>query len=328
MNQLARLNKALEKIMPILTPTSVAIGVSAGSYLHPFTFLTPWIFAFMTFTGSLGSGFGEFARVLARPLPLLVNLLILHALMPFIAWGAGLLFYPDDIHIMTGLVLAAVIPTGISSFLWSSIYLGNIALTLSIILIDTMLSPFVVPFGMALLLGAKVEMDATAMMHGMFFMIVLPSLLGTGLNQLTRGRVKQTLVPKLAPFSKLSMGVVVAINSSMVSAYLAKIDGKLIALAALVLVLAITGYVIGWALAKLFGWKRDIIVTLTFNSGMRNISAGAVMAITYFPAPVALPVVLGMLFQQTLASTFGKFLSVVEKVPMEQAESALNAKAG
>lgn len=328
MNQLSRLNKALEKIMPILTPISVAIGVLSGSHLHPLAFLTPWIFAFMTFAGSLGSGFGEFARVLARPLPLLVNLLILHALMPFVAWGAGLLFYPDDIPILTGLLLAAVIPTGISSFLWSSIYMGNIALTLSIILLDTMLSPFVVPFGMALLLGAKVEMDATAMMQGMFFMIVLPSLLGMGLNQLTGGRVKQTLLPRLAPFSKISMGVVVAINSSMVSPYLAKIDGKLIALAVLVLVLAIMGYVMGWVLAKLFGWKRDTIVTLTFNSGMRNISAGAVMAITYFPAPVALPVVLGMLFQQILASTFGKLLSVIEKELAEQAVLAMNRKVG
>ena len=38
---------------------------------------------------------------------------------------------------------------------------------------------------------------------------------------------------------------------------------------------------------------------------MRNISAGAVLATTYFPAAVAVPVVLGMLFQQMLASFFG-----------------------
>jgi len=327
-NQLTKLNKALEKIMPLLTPSSVAIGVLAGSHLQPFAFLSPWIFAFMTFAGSLGSGFGEFARVLARPFPLLVNLLILHALMPLVAWGAALLFYPDDIHIVTGLLLAAVIPTGISSFLWSAIYLGNIALTLSIILIDTMLSPFVVPLGMALFLGAKVEMDAAAMMQGLFFMIVLPSLAGMALNQLTRGKVKKTLIPALAPFSKIGMGIVVAINSSMVAPYLTKIDGKLIGLAVLVLALAIVGYLIGWLVARLFGWKRDIIVTLTFNSGMRNISAGAVMAVTYFPAAVALPVVLGMLFQQTLASTFGKFLSVVEKEPIEQVPLAANGKAG
>ncbi|MGF9826883.1 bile acid:sodium symporter family protein, partial [Brevibacillus agri] len=70
--------------MPVLTPSSVAIGVLAGTHLQPYAFLSPWVFAFMTFAGSLGAGFKEFAKVLTRPLPLVVNLLILHALMPFI----------------------------------------------------------------------------------------------------------------------------------------------------------------------------------------------------------------------------------------------------
>jgi predicted Na+-dependent transporter len=38
---------------------------------------------------------------------------------------------------------------------------------------------------------------------------------------------------------------------------------------------------------------------------MRNISAGAVIATTYFPPQVAVPVVVGMLFQQVLASFSG-----------------------
>ena len=42
---------------------------------------------------------------------------------------------------------------------------------------------------------------------------------------------------------------------------------------------------------------------------MRNISAGAVIAVTYFPSAVAVPVILGMLFQQMLASFYGSFLS-------------------
>lgn len=42
-----------------------------------------------------------------------------------------------------------------------------------------------------------------------------------------------------------------------------------------------------------------------FSGGMRNISAGAVLAVSYFPPAVAVPVVLGMLFQQTLASIYG-----------------------
>jgi bile acid:Na+ symporter, BASS family len=52
-----------------------------------------------------------------------------------------------------------------------------------------------------------------------------------------------------------------------------------------------------------------------YNSGMRNISAGAVIAITYFPAPVAIPVIVGMLFQQVLASLVGSVLDK-RKLPL------------
>lgn len=48
---------------------------------------------------------------------------------------------------------------------------------------------------------------------------------------------------------------------------------------------------------------RDIKV---FNAGMRNIAVGVVLATTYFPSKVAMPVVFGMLFQQVLASVFYK----------------------
>ncbi|MCY9341001.1 bile acid:sodium symporter family protein, partial [Bacillus haynesii] len=43
--------------------------------------------------------------------------------------------------------------------------------------------------------------------------------------------------------------------------------------------------------------------------GMRNISAGAVLATGFFPPQVAVPVVIGMLFQQVLAALFGHLLA-------------------
>lgn len=310
---LQKMNAALEKIMPLLTPASVAIGVLLGGKLAPYAYLTPWIFAFMTFAGSLGTNFQELARVVSRPQPLLVNLLVLHMLMPLVAWGAGSFFYPGDANAITGFILAAAIPSGITSILWVSIYRGSVPLTLSIILIDTLLSPLIVPASLILFLGTSVELDIPAMMQGLFFMIVLPSLLGMLVTQWSKGKAKKVLAPKIAPFSKAGLGVVVAINSSVVAPYLAKPDEELLAMAVLVLLVASMGYLLGWGCGKLCRWERDVIVTLTFNSGMRNISAGAVLAVSYFAAPVALPVVLGMLFQQMLASFFGYFLQRLEK---------------
>ena len=41
---------------------------------------------------------------------------------------------------------------------------------------------------------------------------------------------------------------------------------------------------------------------------MRNISAGAVLAASYFPPEVMFPVMIGTLFQQVLAATYGVLL--------------------
>lgn len=294
--------------MPLITPTSVLIGVLLGSHLSGYAYLSPWLFAFMTFSGSISSSFKELIRVVTQPLPLLTTLFILHLVMPLLAMGLGHITYSDDPLTVTGLILAMVIPTGITSFVWVAIYRGSTALTLAVILVDTLLSPFVVPYTLSVLIGAKVEMDITGMMKGLFFMIVLPSLIGMLLNQLTKGRIKDTWSPRLGPFSKIFMGVVVAINGSVIAPYLRDFNAHLVGLALFVLGLASLGYMLGWLAGKLMRWNHDIVVALTFNSGMRNISAGAVLAVAYFPPPVAVPVVLGMLFQQSLASLSGYWL--------------------
>jgi BASS family bile acid:Na+ symporter len=306
---LSHLNRQLEKILPLITPVSVLIGVLLGSHLSGYTFLSPWLFAFMTFSGSISSSFKEFVKVIVQPLPLITTLLILHVGMPLLALGLGHAVYSHEPLTITGLILAAAIPTGITSFVWVAIYRGNIVLTLSIILMDTVLSPFVVPYTLSALVGTKVQMDTLAMMRGLFFMIVVPSILGMLLNQWTKGRVKEQWSSRLGPFSKICMGIVVAINSSVIAPYLRDFTAKLLGLAGFVLALASLGYILGWIVAKLMKWDQDVVVALTFNSGMRNISAGAVLAVAYFPPPVAIPVVLGMLFQQSLASLFGFLLN-------------------
>lgn len=50
--------------------------------------------------------------------------------------------------------------------------------------------------------------------------------------------------------------------------------------------------------------KADYATTLavTVNGGMRNISAGAVLALRYFPGEVMFPVMIGTLFQQILVA--------------------------
>lgn len=305
---LITLNKQLEKIMPLITPTGVVLGVLLSAYIKDFSFLIPWIFAFMTFAGSLNSNFKSLSDVVRHPLPILAAMVLLHLLMPLWAWGVGHIAFQGDILTITGIVLSMVIPTGVTSFIWVSIYKGNIPLTLSIILIDTILSPIIVPYCLSFLIGERIEMDFLGIMQGLFGMIVLPSLLGMVLNQYLNGNMTKKLSTSLAPFSKISLGIVVMLNGSIVAPFLKDINLKLISITVMVFFIAATGYLFSFLIGKLIRSDKDTVVSLTFSGGMRNISAGAVIAVTYFSPAVAVPVVVGMLFQQVLASFAGYFL--------------------
>ncbi|UOQ45831.1 bile acid:sodium symporter family protein [Halobacillus salinarum] len=306
---LQRINMILQKCMPFITPASVVIGVIFSAWLKEFVFLVPWIFAVMTFSGSLNSNFSDLRKVLRQPLPLLACLLVLHLVMPLIALGIGSLLFPGDSYTVTGLILSFVIPTGITSLIWVSIYKGHVVLTLSIILVDTLLAPFVVPYVLKIFVGTSVEMDVLAIMSGLFWMIVLPSLLGMLINQFAKKQTSDKLSAAFAPFTKVGIGLVVAINSSDVAPFLKEVNGKLLLIAVTVFGMAVLAYGTGFITGRLLKQSSPIVVSLTYNSGMRNISGGAVIAITYFPPPVAVPVIVGMLFQQILASFTGFFLS-------------------
>ncbi|UUZ90236.1 bile acid:sodium symporter family protein [Paenibacillus sp. P25] len=305
---LQKINKRLEQVMPLLTPTSVVLGILLTHYFKPYTGLVPWIFAFITFSGSLSLNFKDLQRVLTQPFPIIASLVLLHVIMPLLAWGTGKLLLHGDPHLVTGLVLFMAVPTGIVSFMWVTMYKGNIALTLSIILIDTLLSPFIVPGVMSVLVGADVDMDVWGMMKGLLIMVVAPSVLGMLLNQWTGGKVKTNWGPRLSPFSKLSLAVVIMINSAVIAPYFTGITADLIWTAVVIVFVAALGYLGGFYGSKALRWDRGMTVTMTLNCGMRNISAGAVLALTYFPPAVAMPVIIGMLFQQMMASFFGYLL--------------------
>ncbi|WP_077622508.1 bile acid:sodium symporter family protein [Sediminibacillus massiliensis] len=303
---LQSMNYFLEKKMPLFIPLIVILGVTVLSGLSAFSHWVQWIFAFISFSSCLSFNLNEVKSTVAKPLPVLVSLIILQLIMPSMAFAAGHLFFAGDIYTITGLILMFTIPTGVITLMWSSIYGGKVGLTLVTVLIGTLLSPLLVPLTLDILIGAQVAIDIVGLIQGLLWMIVIPSLLGMMVNRITKGESK-ALGKKLAPFSKLSMMLVILINSAVVAPYFEQINGKVVVIFLLVFALACTGYLIGFFTPVMLKWDKSIAVSLMYTSGMRNTGVGAALAVTYFPPATALPVVLAVLFQQFLASFSGQF---------------------
>ena len=322
METLMKLNRRLEKVMPLLTPLSLAIGVLFADQLSGLLPVVPVVFAFITFSGSLNSNFRDVSRIFMHPLPLVVMLLSLHVLVPGIASLVGRLLFPQDPYIVAGMVLQLVIPSAIVSMMWVTIYRGNFPMSLALVLVDTIAAPVVIPLSLRLFLGSVVELDPTEMMIDLAFMVALPALAALTINQLTRGRVKTSVSPALAPFSKFALMFVVAVNSTKVAPFLRNLSWKMVAVTVVMFLLAASAYSIGWLLATLLRQKRDVVISMTFNIGMRNISTGAVVAGAYFPPETMFPVMITTLFQQILAALFGYLISRRYPNPEEAAPAA------
>ena len=306
---LERLNTVIEKHMAFVTPACLILGVAFPEIAGKGVPLVPVMFAVMTFIGALKSSFRDIAEVFRRPFPLLLSMLILHVVMPALSCGLGHLLFADQVDLITGMVLEFAVPTAVVGVMWVSIYKGNQPMILSLVVIDTVLAPFVIPVTLHVLIGARVKMNTMEMMQELVFMIALPAVLAMCLNQISRGRVKETWPPKLAFFSKIYLVFVVVSNSSKVAPYIRHLTSRRVAVAFCILLLAGTGYLLGWTVAHILRMGRGNAVAVMYGAGMRNISAGAVIASAYFPGEVLFPVMIGTLFQQVLAASFGTWIS-------------------
>ncbi len=294
--------------LAFIAPICVALGVLFPQELAP---LKPWVttlFAFMTFQGALGNNLRHLLHAFRHPAPMLVTLLISAVVMPVVAYALGLLFFGDNLNIVCGIVLEYSVPVAVVSAMWINMFDGDLSQGLATLLVSTVLAPVTIPLTLQLLLGQTVEVDAASMMQSMLVQIALPALAGMLVNDLTHGRGKAELSPVLAPAAKIALVLVILANSTGVSPYMRNLTPQLVGVIVFIGLFAATGYFWGLGISRLWRRDRKTQVTMTFQTGMRNISAGAVLAAQYFPGEVMFPVIVGTLFQQVLAACFGNFM--------------------
>ena len=308
MEKLYRANAFMGKHLLWFVMGCVALGLAFPETFDVLNDCSMPLFAFMTFVSSLGGGFRELAQVVRRPLPVITVLLLLHVILPLMTMASGNLLFPHAPLFTLGLILAYCIPTGVASLMWSNIAGGNVSLCLSIVLLDTLMSPVVIPVTLKLLADSSVKMDTMGMMKSMMIMVAIPALIAMTMYQTSGGRVAQTLKPKLDPFSKITMLLIIIGNSTGCAPFLKTMDKTLVLVMAATVVICLVGFFTGYLGGKLLKQDFPSCQTMCLNTGMRNISAGAVLAMQYFPAEVMFPVAFSPLFLQLVTAIVVKVM--------------------
>lgn len=304
-----RMGRNIGSHMPTIVLACVALGILFPHELAPLAPLVPFLFAFMTFQGSLGNTVKQVIETVRHPLPLFAILGVTLVAMPLVSFFLASIIFAGNANIITGILLEYCVPIGIVSFMWVGMFSGDTALALTAILVSTIASPLMIPLTLRLLMGESIDMDVTGMMSSMVFMIALPALGGIAVNELTRGWGRDVLSPALDPLCKILLIVIIASNSTEMSEYVLNMTWERFGVALFILLFATSGFGWGVLAARLLGQPTSVLITMGFDCGLRNISSGAVIATQFFPGEVVFPVMCGTIFQQLLASTFGRLVT-------------------
>lgn len=265
-------------------------------------FLLVALFAYMTFVTSLGTSMKSFIQVLGKPWVPLWALLLIHIVTPLTAWFLGNLFYADAPPIKLGLLVGAAIPVGVTSVIWTALTRGNIPIALVAVTLDTLIVPVLLPVYYKMIAGQLIVINYTSLAIQLLLMVTIPSIAGMLVYDWTNGKAAGFSQGIGGVTSKLALFIVILFNAALVSPDL-RWSLAIIQMMAVALVMVVSGYALGYLGSLcLADRSRAIMLAMIYSVGLRNISCGLVIAITYFSPAVAVPIILCMLFQQPIAA--------------------------
>ncbi len=207
----------------------------------------------------------DFAGVAKMPKGVLVGLVCQFTIMPFIGFGIALASgLPPEIA--AGIILVGCSPSGLASNVMAYISGANLALSLTLTAVSTLLAPFITPFYMSMLADQFVPIDAMAMFLSISKIVILPILAGLAFNHLLHG--KFPLIDKLMPkISMLGIAVIITVITAAGRDSLLSIG---LILVAVVIVHNLSGYILGYMSAKLMKMDESSSRTIAFEVGMQN----------------------------------------------------------
>jgi len=307
-----RLNHYLERLIPITTPFSIVLG-----FLLPFVFslLKPYVlllFGIMTFSGALKLRAAELGKSVRNPAPILLFFAAAHVLMPVIAMLVSSRFFANN-DIVSGFVLLFSGPTAVSGFIWVLILKGDMALCLTLILIDTILAPIVVPGTISVLMGAKTTMDMSGIAISLLFMVVIPTIIGVTVNETSKGKIPAAICPYFDPFAKICLMLVIATNAALVAPAVKLTNPLIWQVGLLVITLTIAGFLIIKLITVLVRCRSPKDITMIISGGLKNNSATMTIAVAFFPEAAVLPTLMSIIVQQSIAAIMGKLFANRQK---------------
>lgn len=246
----------------------------------------------------------SFAEVMRHPRRVGLGVALQYLVMPFAAWMIALaLGLP--VELAAGLVLVGASPGGTASNVVCFLARGDLALSITLTTVSTLLAIVATPLLTWLYVGQQVPVPMASMLRSIFEIVLLPVALGVAVNSLLARRL--TRVEQLFPLlSVAAIVIIIAIVVSLNQPSLAE-TGVLVALA--VVLHNACGLAAGYLLGLWLTRDERTARTLAIEVGMQNSGLAVALAVKYFSAAAALPGALFSIWHNLSGSMLAGFWS-------------------
>ena len=262
----------------------IVLVVAALSLFVPKTALwiqTSWI-NYLLMVVMFGMGLtlkpDDFILIFTRPKDVIFGVLAQFIIMPLLAFGLCLLFHLEP-ALTAGVVLVGTCPGGTASNVMTYFSKGDIALSVCMTSVNTLLAPLLTPIITYLLLKATVQVDLLNMFLGIASVILVPIILGVIINRFF-GKFTQKVI-KFLPL--ISIAAICLIIASVVAHNAEKIFncGGIILL--VIILHNFLGYLSGFIIGKMLKMTPEKIKAFSIEIGMQNSGLATSLATTAFP---------------------------------------------
>ncbi|MDO4462267.1 MAG: bile acid:sodium symporter family protein [Bacteroidia bacterium] len=225
----------------------------------------------------------DFKILASRPLDILLGTIAQFTIMPLMAYAPTVLFglSPD---IAIGIILVGCCPGGVSSNIMSFLCKGDVAFSIGMTTVSTLLAPFVTPLLVLLLAGQSVDVDTYGMFLNILIVTIIPVAIGFSLNiAFQNNRLFQELRSAMPGLSVVCLacivgGVIAAVHDSLISHGLSLFFLTF----AVVFCHNSFGYLLGYIMGSIFHFSIPKRRTISIEVGMQNAGLATNLAATFF----------------------------------------------
>lgn len=243
----------------------------------------------------------DFRILLKRPLDICLGTLAQFTVMPFVAFALTRIFGLDP-YLSVGIILVGCCPGGVSSNIMSFLCNGDVAFSVGMTTVSTLLAPVVTPLMVLWLAGQQIHVDALGMFQNICIVTLMPVAVGCAFNYWGSRYSKdsnhsnssgtnwfETAKAVMPGISVLALACIVGGVIYTVGPRLRENGFELLALTlAVVTCHNGLGYLLGYMIGKLAKFSIAKRRTISIEVGMQNAGMATVLAGNFFATPAAI----------------------------------------